>query len=51
MSGDQNFKVALFKYPISYILETQGLLMPYDGEQITKVSRFYTFKFGLKMIL
>ena len=39
-SRDQNLKVAMYKFLISYSLETVALFMPYDEEEISKVSRF-----------
>ena len=44
-SRDQNLRVALYKCLIGYTLETLVLSMPYDEEQITKVSRLYLLKF------
>ena len=44
-SRDQNLRVALYKCLISYTLETLVLSMPYDEEQIAKVSRLYLLKF------
>ena len=45
-SRDQNLRLALYKCLIGYTLETLVLLMPYDEERITKVSRVYLLKFA-----
>ena len=44
-SRDQNLRVALYKCLIGYTLETLVSSMPYDEEQITKVSRRYLLQF------
>ena len=44
-SRDQNLRVALYKWLIGYTLESLVLSMPYDDEQITKVSWLYLLKF------